>query len=162
MQPFVLPLESRCRLSASSIRTACSLKKTASSPDFGQHLWVCCSCLVLTGILTLVASVVGYIGARFRPAYLLYYLIVAGVATGLQLVILLCIFFAEDKVAKAIQMESSTSESTRLAEPQDSEASTYFTLLLQIVPLSTVKRRVLRASALLQASVACCAAGPIL
>ncbi|KAK9797366.1 hypothetical protein WJX73_004918 [Symbiochloris irregularis] len=70
-------------------------------------------CLVLIGILTLVASVFGYIGARFRPAYLLYYLIVAGVATFLQLVILLCIFFAENKVATAIQMESSTDASTR-------------------------------------------------
>eukprot|EP00884_Botryococcus_braunii_P022211 jgi/Botrbrau1/8674/Bobra.0087s0027.1 len=58
--------------------------------------------LVTLGVLTLVGSVFGYAGARFHPILLTLYLIVGTCATTLQLVLVLAIFGAQNKVADAI------------------------------------------------------------
>jgi hypothetical protein len=58
--------------------------------------------LVTLGVLTIVGSVFGYAGARFHPVLLTIYLVVGTCATTLQLVLVLAIFGAQNKVADAI------------------------------------------------------------
>lgn len=55
------------------------------------------------GVLTMLASILGYAGSQFRPGFLLAYLIVGAVGTFTQLIIVLAIFFAQGEVATAIE-----------------------------------------------------------
>ncbi len=61
-----------------------------------------CRLLVTLGTITLVGSFFGYAGARFHPILLTIYLVVGTCATTLQLVLVLSIFGAQNKVADAI------------------------------------------------------------
>ena len=63
----------------------------------------CNRSLVIVGVLTLLASLLGYAGSHFRPQLLLAYLIVGAVGTLAQLAIVLAIFFAQSAVATAIE-----------------------------------------------------------
>ena len=71
------------------------------------------SILVLIGVFTILASSLGWLGARFKPALLAAYLVVSCIATGLQFVILLTIFFAEAHIATTIQNASHLRASDR-------------------------------------------------
>jgi len=62
-----------------------------------------CRALVAVGVLTMLASLLGYAGSQFKPRLLLAYLIVGAVGTVAQLIIVLAIFFAQAEVATAIE-----------------------------------------------------------
>ena len=62
-----------------------------------------CRSLVSVGVLTVLASLLGYAGSQFRPQLLLAYLIVGAVGAVAQLIIVLAIFFAQPEVATAIE-----------------------------------------------------------
>lgn len=57
----------------------------------------------MVGVLTILASLLGYAGSQFRPQLLLAYLIVGAVGAVAQLIIVLAIFFAQPEVASAIE-----------------------------------------------------------
>lgn len=92
------------------------LQSTLSVPLHDPSGVTSCLCrsFILIGAGTIVGSAFGWVGARFRPRLLLVYLVVGTVATGLQLVLLLCIFFAQNRVAGAISAESNLSAKNKL------------------------------------------------
>ena len=65
--------------------------------------------LVAVGCFAILSSAVGYAGAHFRPFFLMLYLIVGTVSTTLQLLIVLGIFGAQDRVADEIIAADSSS-----------------------------------------------------
>ena len=65
--------------------------------------------LVALGCFAILSSAVGYAGAHFRPSFLMLYLIVGTVSTTLQLLIVLGIFGAQDRVADEIIAADSSS-----------------------------------------------------
>jgi hypothetical protein len=62
---------------------------------------------VAIGCFTILSSAIGYAGSRFRPVFLGIYLIVGTFATTLQLLLVLGIFFAQEKVADEIEQADS-------------------------------------------------------
>ena len=68
---------------------------------------------MLIGVFTVLGSSLGWLGARFKPRLLAAYLVVSCIATGLQFVILLTIFFAEDHIATTIQNASHLTTANR-------------------------------------------------
>ncbi|CAL8463138.1 g2672 [Coccomyxa elongata] len=65
--------------------------------------------LVAIGCFTIVSSAIGYFGSQFRPVFLSLYLVVGTFATTLQLMLVLGIFGAQDKVADEIEKADSIS-----------------------------------------------------
>lgn len=55
------------------------------------------------GVLTMLASILGYAGSHFEPRLLLVYLIIGSIGTLTQFIIVLAIFFAQAEVATAIE-----------------------------------------------------------
>ena len=69
-----------------------------------------CACgraLVAIGCFTILSSAVGYFGSQFRPVFLSLYLIAGTFATTLQLMLVLGIFAAQEKVADEIEKADS-------------------------------------------------------
>ncbi|KAK9828629.1 hypothetical protein WJX72_001192 [[Myrmecia] bisecta] len=58
--------------------------------------------LVIVGVLTILSSSCGYMGARFKPKWLLAYLIMGTFVTVWQLIIVLGIFIGFNKVVDAV------------------------------------------------------------
>lgn len=71
--------------------------------------WHVCRALVAIGCFTIVSSAIGYFGSQFRPVFLSLYLVVGTFATTLQLMLVLGIFGAQDKVADEIEKADSIS-----------------------------------------------------
>ena len=61
------------------------------------------------GVFAILSSAVGYAGSQFKPFFLMLYLIVGTVSTTLQLLLVLGIFGAQDRVADEILAADSTS-----------------------------------------------------
>lgn len=72
----------------------------------GLHV---CRALVAIGCFTIVSSAIGYFGSQFRPVFLSLYLIVGTFATTLQLMLVLGIFGAQERVADEIEKADSIS-----------------------------------------------------
>ena len=68
---------------------------------------------MLVGVLTVLGSSLGWLGARFKPRLLAAYLAVGSLSTLLQLIILLTIFFAQAKIAATIQAADHLRDSDR-------------------------------------------------
>ena len=56
-----------------------------------------------------MSSAVGYAGSQFKPVFLMLYLVVGTVSTTLQLLLVLGIFGAQDRVADEILTADSSS-----------------------------------------------------
>lgn len=69
----------------------------------------CNRALVAIGCFTILSSAIGYAGSRFRPIFLGLFLVVGTFATTLQLLIVLSIFAAQEKVADEIEKADSIS-----------------------------------------------------
>ena len=67
-----------------------------------------CRALVAIGVFAIVSSAVGYAGSQFKPFFLMLYLIAGTVSTTLQLLLVLGIFGAQDRVADEIMAADST------------------------------------------------------
>lgn len=62
-----------------------------------------------TGCFTILSSAVGYFGSQFRPVFLSIYLIAGTFTTTLQLMLVLGIFAAQERVADEIEKADSIS-----------------------------------------------------
>lgn len=71
-------------------------------------MWAC-RALVAIGCFAILGSAVGYAGSQFKPFFLMLYLVVGTVSTTLQLLIVLGIFGAQDRVADEILAADATS-----------------------------------------------------
>ena len=68
---------------------------------------------MLVGVLTVLGSAFGWFGARFQPRLLAVYLAIGSIATILQLIVLLTIFFAQARIAATIQAANHLRDSDR-------------------------------------------------
>ena len=73
-----------------------------------KYLCACRACVAI-GVFAILSSAVGYAGSQFKPFFLMLYLIVGTVSTTLQLLIVLGIFGAQDRVADEIVAADSAS-----------------------------------------------------
>lgn len=69
-----------------------------------------CSAFVVIGVLTMIASLLGYAGSQFKPWLLLAYLTVGAISNAAQLFMVLAIFLAQEKLATAIENASPDSK----------------------------------------------------
>ena len=110
------PIESECKRLSENYRRTLNKPKSLkrfmigdsafNNAKYSLHL---CRALVAIGCFTIVSSAIGYFGSQFRPVFLSLFLIVGTFATTLQLVLVLVIFGAQEKVADEIETADSIS-----------------------------------------------------
>jgi len=75
----------------------------------GINLRSACRAFVAIGVFAIMSSAVGYAGSHYKPLFLMLYLVVGTLSTTLQLLLVLGIFGAQDRVADEILAADSTS-----------------------------------------------------
>ena len=75
----------------------------------GDKVRSTCRALVAIGVFAILSSAVGYAGSQYKPFFLMLYLVVGTLSTTLQLLLVLGIFGAQDRVADEILAADSTS-----------------------------------------------------